>query len=52
MEKKLRAEGTTRQELGREKFLEQVWEWKEEYGSTIMRQYTRLGASLGVAWLF
>jgi valyl-tRNA synthetase len=45
VEKGLRAEGRTRQELGREAFLERVWEWKEEYGSQIVEQYKRLGAS-------
>jgi valyl-tRNA synthetase len=45
VEKGLRAEGKTRQELGREAFLERVWEWKKEYGSRIVEQYKRLGAS-------
>ncbi|HTR76195.1 MAG TPA: valine--tRNA ligase [Solirubrobacterales bacterium] len=45
VEKELRAEGTTRRELGREAFVERVWEWKEEYGSRIVEQYKRLGAS-------
>src|SRR3954467_7911294 len=45
VEKDLRAEGRTRQELGREQFVERVWEWKEQYGSTIVEQYKRLGAS-------
>jgi valyl-tRNA synthetase len=45
VEKGLIAEGKTRQELGREKFVERVWEWKEEYGSRIVEQYKRLGAS-------
>jgi valyl-tRNA synthetase len=45
VEKELRAEGKTRQELGREAFVERVWEWKEEYGSRIVEQYKRLGAS-------
>jgi len=35
----------SRRELGREKFLEKVWEWKEESGGTILNQLTRLGAS-------
>jgi valyl-tRNA synthetase len=46
VEKELRAEGRTRQELGREVFVERVWGWKEEYGSRIVEQYKRLGASL------
>jgi valyl-tRNA synthetase len=45
VEKTLRAEGKTRQELGREAFVERVWEWKAEYGSRIVEQYKRLGAS-------
>src|SRR6201995_1435175 len=45
VEKGLRAEGVSRQELGREKFVGRVWEWKEEYGSRIVEQYKRLGAS-------
>ena len=40
------AEGQTRHDLGREKFVERVWEWKEESGSTITRQMRRLGASV------
>jgi len=46
VEKELAAEGTSRQEIGREAFVERVWEWKEEYGSRIVEQYKRLGASL------
>jgi valyl-tRNA synthetase len=46
VEKELKAEGRTRQELGREAFVERVWAWKEEYGSRIVEQYKRLGASL------
>jgi valyl-tRNA synthetase len=45
VEKGLRAEGVSRQELGREAFVEKAWEWKEEYGSRIVEQYKRLGAS-------
>ncbi len=45
VEKELRAEGVSRQELGREAFVERVWAWKEKYGSTIVEQYKRLGAS-------
>jgi valyl-tRNA synthetase len=45
VEKVLREEGTSRQELGREAFVERVWRWKEEYGSLIVEQYKRLGAS-------
>ncbi len=46
VEKMLAAEGTSRQEIGREAFVERVWAWKEEYGSRIVEQYKRLGASL------
>jgi valyl-tRNA synthetase len=46
VEKELKAEGKTRHELGREAFVERVWAWKEEYGSRIVEQYKRLGASL------
>jgi valyl-tRNA synthetase len=45
VEKELRAEGGDRHELGREAFVERVWAWKEEYGSRIVEQYKRLGAS-------
>ena len=45
VEKELRAEGTSRHELGREAFVERVWEWREQYGSTIVEQFKRLGAS-------
>jgi valyl-tRNA synthetase len=46
VEKELVAEGTSRTEIGREAFVERVWAWKEEYGSRIVEQYKRLGASL------
>ena len=45
LEKELRAEGTSRQDLGREAFLERAWEWRREYGSQIVEQLKRLGAS-------
>ena len=45
VEKALRAEGTSRQELGREEFVRRVWEWREHYGHTIVEQLKRLGAS-------
>jgi valyl-tRNA synthetase len=45
VENKLREEGTSRKELGREKFLERTWAWKEEYGGIISQQIRRLGAS-------
>jgi valyl-tRNA synthetase len=45
VEKMLLEEGSSRRELGREAFVERVWAWKEEYGSRIVEQYKRLGAS-------
>jgi valyl-tRNA synthetase len=45
VEKELDAEGASREGLGREAFTERVWAWKEKYGSTIVEQYQRLGAS-------
>ncbi len=45
VEKMLAKEGKTRQDLGREKFVERVWEWKEESGGTILNQLKRLGSS-------
>ncbi|MCA7119362.1 MAG: class I tRNA ligase family protein, partial [Acidibrevibacterium sp.] len=46
VERLLAAEGTSRKELGREKFLERVWQWKAESGGQITQQLRRLGASL------
>jgi valyl-tRNA synthetase len=46
VEKALIAEGTSRQELGREKFVERVWEWLHEYGGKILDDFRRIGASL------
>ena len=45
VEKKLAKEKKTRWDLGREAFLQEVWKWKNEHGSTITRQLRRLGAS-------
>jgi valyl-tRNA synthetase len=45
VEKELRKEGASRFELGREKFIERVWKWKEEYGGIIIDQLKKLGAS-------
>jgi len=45
VEESLRAEGTNRFELGREKFLARVWDWKQQYGDRIMYQLRMLGAS-------
>ena len=46
VERKLEAEGITRHDLGRDRFIERVWQWKGESGGTITRQLRRLGASL------
>jgi len=46
VERKLKAEGKSRHDLGREKFLEEVWKWKEEYGGRITNQIRRLGSSV------
>jgi valyl-tRNA synthetase len=45
VENMLREQGTSRREVGREKFLEYAWEWKEEFGGIITQQIRRLGAS-------
>jgi valyl-tRNA synthetase len=45
VEKQLMAEGASRETLGREKFVERVWEWKGQSGGTIIQQLKRLGAS-------
>jgi valyl-tRNA synthetase len=45
VEQALLKEGTSREELGREAFIERVWQWREQYGSTIIEQFQRLGAS-------
>ncbi|MFM6036510.1 MAG: class I tRNA ligase family protein, partial [Sphaerospermopsis kisseleviana] len=46
LEKQLKAEGKTRYDLGREKFLERAWQWKAESGGTIVNQLRRLGVSV------
>ena len=46
VERQLAADNVTRHDLGREKFLEKVWEWKGESGGTITRQLRRLGSSV------
>ena len=45
VEEQLRKEGLTRYDLGREKFLERVWQWKEQYGSRIVKQMHSMGCS-------
>ncbi|MFC5694042.1 valine--tRNA ligase [Pseudomonas sp. GCM10022186] len=46
VERQLAAQGISRHDLGREKFLDKVWEWKEQSGGTITRQIRRLGSSV------
>jgi valyl-tRNA synthetase len=46
VERQLQADGLTRHDLGREKFIEKVWEWKAESGDNITRQLRRLGSSI------
>ncbi|WP_417793179.1 valine--tRNA ligase [Terasakiella pusilla] len=45
VERRLEGEGVTRHDLGRDKFIDKIWEWKEESGGTIVKQLRRLGAS-------
>ena len=45
VEENLRQEGLTRYDLGREKFLERVWAWKEKYGNRIVEQQKKMGSS-------
>ena len=45
VEQQLRKEGLSRHDLGREKFIKRVWEWKEKYGGVIINQLKRLGCS-------
>jgi valyl-tRNA synthetase len=46
VEKRLKLEGKTRHDLGREAFVQRVWAWKQEYGNRILMQLRRLGSSL------
>jgi valyl-tRNA synthetase len=46
VERQVVSEGTTRQKMGREAFVERVWKWREHYGGTILGQMKRLGASV------
>ncbi|MGM0165728.1 valine-tRNA ligase [Enterococcus sp. AZ135] len=46
VEEKLREQGISRYDLGREKFVDQVWEWKDEYAGHIREQWAKLGLSL------
>lgn len=45
VERELKKQGGNRHQLGREKFLEKVWEWRNQYGNNILSQYKRLGVS-------
>jgi len=49
VERALKAEGASREQLGREAFVERVWEWRAQYGGTIIEQLKRLGASCDYA---
>ena len=49
VERALLAEGTSREEIGREAFIERAWRWREQYGARIVEQYKRLGASCDYA---
>lgn len=42
---KLKAEGISKQDIGREKFLEHAWDWTHQYGGTILEQLKKLGCS-------
>ncbi len=46
VERALVAEGTSREAIGREAFVARVWEWREQYGGTIIEQFKRLGATV------
>jgi len=46
VERQIVSEGNTRQKMGREAFIERVWQWREHYGGTILGQMKRLGASV------
>lgn len=46
VERQLQAQGVSKHDLGREKFIEKIWEWKEQSGNTITQQMRRLGASV------
>jgi len=45
VEKQLKKQGKTRFDLGKEKFIEEVWQWKEKYGNIILNQFKKLGVS-------
>lgn len=45
VERKMAKEGSSRQDLGREQFIQEVWKWREQYGTTIIKQLKKLGCS-------
>ena len=49
VERAVEAEGSSREQLGREQFVQRVWEWRQQYGGTIIEQLKRLGASCDYA---
>jgi valyl-tRNA synthetase len=49
LEKILKAEGKTKNDLGREKFIEKAWQWREECGDTILNQLKKLGCSIDIS---
>src|SRR6201999_3847315 len=49
VERLLASEGTRREEIGRDAFVERVWRWREQYGGTIIEQLKRLGSSCDYA---
>ena len=49
---KLKEQGISRHDIGREKFLEHAWSWKEEYASFIRQQWAKLGLGLIIAERF
>src|SRR3954469_23101356 len=46
VERQLVTEGSSREAIGRDAFVERVWQWREQYGGTIIEQYKRLGATV------
>jgi valyl-tRNA synthetase len=49
VERALEGEGTSREQMGRDQFVQRVWEWRQQYGGTIIEQLKRLGASCDYA---
>ena len=46
VEKELKKEGLTRHDIGKNKLIEKIWQWKEKYGDTILNQFKKLGSSM------